>query len=123
MHFETTALQNAAWTLGVNANLPVDIARVGLKLYLMIFMPDLAPRLRRYRYIIYRNHRLRPAVLKVKGNPFYEPLDFRRMHRAAQTLGEKEWSSPRSVRCSAGPNPVAQRYACHASRSLCGGRY
>lgn len=46
VHFETTALRkDAAWTLGVNANLPVTSLCVGLKLYLMIFMPDLAPRL------------------------------------------------------------------------------
>lgn len=46
VHFETTAQRkDAAWTLGVNANLPVTSPCVGLKLYLMIFMPDLAPRL------------------------------------------------------------------------------
>lgn len=46
VHFETTAQRkDAAWTLGVNANLPGDIAVRWLKLYLMIFMPDLAPRL------------------------------------------------------------------------------
>lgn len=46
VHFETTALRkDAAWTLGVNANLLVTSLCVGLKLYLMIFMPDLAPRL------------------------------------------------------------------------------
>lgn len=46
VHFETTAQRkDAAWTLGVNANLPGDIAVRWVKAVLMIFMPDLAPRL------------------------------------------------------------------------------
>lgn len=46
VHFETTALRkDAAWTLGVNANLPGDIAVRWVKLYRMIFTRDLALRL------------------------------------------------------------------------------
>lgn len=46
VHFETTALRkDAAWTLGVNANLPGDIAVRWVKLYLRIFTPGLAQRL------------------------------------------------------------------------------
>lgn len=46
VHFETTAQRkDAARTLGVNANLLVTSPCAGLKLYPMIFMLDLAPRL------------------------------------------------------------------------------
>ena len=46
VHFETTAQRkDAAWTLGVNANLPGDIAVRWVKAVPDDFMPDLAPRL------------------------------------------------------------------------------
>lgn len=76
---------------------------VGLKLYLMIFMPDLAPRLAviaTSSTIIW----LRPAVLSKGVTHFYEPLDAERMHRAAQCLlGENDFTSFRAVQCQSRP--------------------
>ena len=44
VHFETTAVRkDAAWTLGVNANLPGDIAVRWVKMFPMIFMRVSAP--------------------------------------------------------------------------------
>ncbi|STE44726.1 tRNA pseudouridine synthase A [Escherichia coli] len=70
VHFETTAQRkDAAWTLGVNANLPGDIAVRWVKAVPDDFHARFSATARRYRYIIY-NHRLRPAVLSKRGNPF-----------------------------------------------------
>ncbi|MFR0416319.1 tRNA pseudouridine(38-40) synthase TruA, partial [Escherichia coli] len=100
VHFETTALRkDAAWTLGVNANLPGDIAVRWVKAVPDDFHARFSATARRYRYIIY-NHRLRPAVLSKGVTHFYEPLDAERMHRAAQCLlGENDFTSFRAVQC------------------------
>ncbi|MCU9737398.1 tRNA pseudouridine(38-40) synthase TruA, partial [Escherichia coli] len=72
---ETTALRKAAaWTLGVNANLPGDIAVRWVKAVPDDFHARFSDTARRYRYIIYY-HRLRPAVLSKGVTHFYEPLD------------------------------------------------
>ncbi len=45
VHFETRAQRkDAAWTLGVNANLPVTSRCVGSNMYRRIFTPGSAPR-------------------------------------------------------------------------------
>ncbi|QBM24330.1 tRNA pseudouridine(38-40) synthase TruA [Citrobacter arsenatis] len=100
VHFETTALRkDAAWTLGVNANLPGDIAVRWVKAVPDDFHARFSATARRYRYIIY-NHRLRPAVLGKGVTHYYEPLDAERMHRAAQCLiGENDFTSFRAVQC------------------------
>ncbi|VEA31613.1 tRNA pseudouridine synthase A [Salmonella enterica subsp. enterica] len=100
VHFETTALRkDAAWTLGVNANLPGDIAVRWVKTVPDDFHARFSATARRYRYIIY-NHRLRPAVLAKGVTHYYEPLDAERMHRAAQCLlGENDFTSFRAVQC------------------------
>ncbi len=100
VHFETTAQRkDAAWTLGVNANLPGDIAVRWVKAVPDDFHARFSATARRYRYIIY-NHRLRPAVLSKGVTHFYEPLDAERMHRAAQCLlGENDFTSFRAVQC------------------------
>ena len=102
VHFETTAQRkDAAWTLGVNANLPGDIAVRWVKAVPDDFHARFSATARRYRYIIY-NHRLRPAVLSKGVTHFYEPLDAERMHRAAQCLlGENDFTSFRAVQCQA----------------------
>lgn len=100
VHFETTAQRkDAAWTLGVNANLPGDIAVRWVKSVSDDFHARFSATARRYRYIIY-NHRLRPAVLQKGVTHFYLPLDEMRMHRAAQSLiGENDFTSFRAVQC------------------------
>lgn len=100
VHFETTAQRkDAAWTLGVNANLPGDIAVRWVKAVPDDFHARFSATARRYRYIIY-NHRLPPAVLGKWVTHYYEPLDAERMHRAAQCLiGENDFTSFRAVQC------------------------
>ena len=125
VHFETTAVRkDAAWTLGVNANLPGDIAVRWVKTVPDDFHARFSATARRYRYIIY-NQRLRPAVLGQGVTHFYEPLDADRMHRAAQALiGEK-----RLYLVSRGTVPVAYAVAQRDAHSrqpvwrVCRGRY
>ncbi len=100
VHFETQAARkDAAWTLGVNANLPGDIAVRWVTEVPESFHARFSATARRYRYIIY-NHRLRPAVLQRGVTHFHMPLDAGRMHRAAQCLlGENDFTSFRAVQC------------------------
>ena len=100
MHFETRASRkDAAWTLGVNANLPGDIAVRWVKAVPDDFHARFSATARRYRYVIY-NHRLRPAVLGQGVTHYHQPLDAERMHRAAQSLlGENDFTSFRAVQC------------------------
>ena len=100
VHFETRAQrQDAAWTLGVNANLPGDIAVRWVKPVPPDFHARFSATARRYRYVIY-NHRLRPAVLSRGVTHYYLPLDAERMQRAAQCLlGENDFTSFRAVQC------------------------
>ncbi|WP_437887127.1 tRNA pseudouridine(38-40) synthase TruA [Phytobacter sp. V91] len=100
VHFETTAVRkDAAWTLGVNANLPGDIAVRWVKHVPDDFHARFSATARRYRYVIY-NHRLRPAVLGQGVTHHYLPLDADRMQRAAQCLlGENDFTSFRAVQC------------------------
>lgn len=100
VHF-TTAVQrkDAAWTLGVNANLPPDIAVRWVTRVADDFHARFSATARRYRYVIY-NHRLRPAVLQQGVTHFHLPLDAERMHRAGQCLlGENDFTSFRALQC------------------------
>lgn len=100
VHFETQAKRaDAAWTLGVNANLPDDVAVRWVKAVPAEFHARFSATARRYRYVIY-NERLRPAILGKGLTHFYHPLDTDKMHRAAQSLlGENDFTSFRAVQC------------------------
>lgn len=100
VHFSTQAIrQDAAWTMGVNANLPPDIAVRWVKTVDDDFHARFSATARRYRYVIY-NHRYRPAVLAKGVTHFYHPLDAERMERAGQCLlGENDFTSFRAVQC------------------------
>ncbi|MDR0806914.1 MAG: tRNA pseudouridine(38-40) synthase TruA [Enterobacteriaceae bacterium] len=100
VHFETDAIRkDVAWTMGVNANLPPDIAVRWVKRVDEDFHARFSATARRYRYIIY-NHRVRPAILSRGVTHFHLPLDEARMHRAAQSLlGENDFTSFRAVQC------------------------
>lgn len=100
VHFETHSQRaDAAWTLGVNANLPDDICVRWVKSVPDDFHARFSATARRYRYIIY-NQRLRPAILGQGLTHYYHPLDADKMHRAAQSLlGENDFSSFRAVQC------------------------
>ena len=100
VHFETTSVRkDAAWTLGVNANLPDDIAVRWVKAVPDEFHARFSATARRYRYVIY-NHRLRPAILHGGVTHFHLPLDAEKMQRAGQCLlGENDFTSFRAVQC------------------------
>lgn len=100
VHFETTSVRkDAAWTLGVNANLPDDIAVRWVKAVPEAFHARFSATARRYRYVIY-NHRLRPAILHGGVTHYHLPLDVEKMHRAGQCLlGENDFTSFRAVQC------------------------
>ncbi|MBU5376090.1 MAG: tRNA pseudouridine(38-40) synthase TruA [Pantoea sp.] len=100
VHFATTSQRaDGAWTLGVNANLPEDIAVRWVKAVPDEFHARFSATARRYRYLIY-NQRLRPAILGRGVTHFYHPLDAEKMHRAGQCLlGENDFTSFRAVQC------------------------
>ncbi|PYG50219.1 tRNA pseudouridine(38-40) synthase [Pantoea sp. AG1095] len=100
VHFETTSPRaDAAWTLGVNVNLPDDIAVRWVKAVPDEFHARFSATARRYRYVIY-NHRLRPAILGNGITHYYHPLDAEKMQRAGQALiGENDFTSFRAVQC------------------------
>ncbi|MGP4123732.1 MAG: tRNA pseudouridine(38-40) synthase TruA [Sodalis sp. (in: enterobacteria)] len=100
IHFDTRARRpNAAWTLGVNANLPADIAVRWAALMSDDFHARFSATARRYRYIIY-NCRLRPALLGRGLTHHYHPLDAQSMARAGQCLlGENDFTSFRALQC------------------------
>lgn len=100
VHFATSAQRkDAAWTLGVNANLPADIAVRWVKAVPDAFHARFSATARRYRYVIY-NQRLRPAILAAGVTHFYHPLEVEKMQRAGQCLlGENDFTSFRAVQC------------------------
>ncbi|RLM24882.1 tRNA pseudouridine(38-40) synthase TruA [Brenneria alni] len=100
VHFLTQAARkDAAWTMGVNANLPPDIAVRWVKTVSDDFHARFSATARRYRYVIF-NHRYRPAILARGVTHYYLPLDAGRMERAGQCLlGENDFTSFRAVQC------------------------
>ncbi|MBY5993767.1 tRNA pseudouridine(38-40) synthase TruA [Ferrimonas balearica] len=89
----------AAWTLGLNANLPDGIAVRWAQPVSDEFHARFSATARRYRYVIY-NHRLRPGILRHGVSHYHTPLDAERMHRAGQQLlGENDFSAFRAIQC------------------------
>lgn len=100
IHFDTVAQRKpAAWTLGMNANLPRDIAVRWCHEVPEDFHARFSATARRYRYIIY-NHNLRPAILGAGVSHYHGELDVAAMHAAGQCLiGEHDFTSFRAVGC------------------------
>lgn len=100
VHFDTWAQRkDAAWTLGVNAFLPQDVAVGWVKQVPNTFHARFSATARRYRYIIY-NQRLRSAILHDGVTHCYHPLNAEKMQRAAQCLiGERDFSAFRATQC------------------------
>ncbi len=100
VHFMTTVLRpDTAWTLGMNAHLPPDIAVRWVKRVAQDFHARFSATARRYLYIIF-NHSHRPAVLARGVTHYHRPLDAVRMANAAQCLvGEHDFTSFRAVQC------------------------
>ena len=100
VHFDTDKTRDmAAWTLGMNANLPDEIAVKWVKEVPESFHARFSATARRYRYVIY-NHRLRPGILGSGVTHYHFELDAEKMHRAAQCLvGEHDFTSFRAALC------------------------
>ncbi|OCG09078.1 tRNA pseudouridine(38,39,40) synthase TruA [Gilliamella sp. wkB178] len=100
VHFVTNATRSAsAWTMGVNSNLPPNIAVRWSTPVADSFHARHSATARRYRYVLY-NHRYRPAILTKGVTHYYLPLDAGLMHQAAQhLLGENDFSSFRAAQC------------------------
>ncbi|WP_278405352.1 tRNA pseudouridine(38-40) synthase TruA [Pseudoalteromonas ruthenica] len=100
VHFDTHAERDmGAFTLGMNSQLPDDIA----VRYAMPTADDFHARFsataRRYRYVIY-NHPYRPGILRSGVTHYHHPLDETRMQAAcAYMLGEQDFTSFRAVHC------------------------
>ncbi len=102
VHFETQAIRkDVAWTLGVNANLPDDIAVRWVKEVDETFHARFSATARRYRYIIY-NSSFRPGILRNGLSHYHIPLDANLMHQAGQYIvGEQDFTSFRALHCQA----------------------
>ncbi|QLE85971.1 tRNA pseudouridine(38-40) synthase TruA [Shewanella sp. Scap07] len=100
VHFETNAIRKlSAWTLGVNVNLPDNIAVRWAKEVDDEFHARFTATARRYRYMIY-NHQLRPGILRAGVSHYPGEIDETLMHQAAQSLlGEQDFTSFRAIQC------------------------
>ncbi len=100
VHFDTDAIRKpVAWTMGVNANLPLDIAVRWAKPVTDDFHARFSATARRYRYIIF-NSPLRPGILNNGVSHYHGDLDVEKMHLAGQCLlGENDFTSFRAVQC------------------------
>ncbi|GAM61556.1 tRNA pseudouridine synthase A [Vibrio ishigakensis] len=88
-----------AWQMGVNANLPKDIAVRWAVEVDEEFHARFSATARRYRYVIF-NHALRPAILGKGVSHYHGELDVEKMHEAAQfLLGENDFTSFRAAHC------------------------
>ncbi|WP_440873839.1 tRNA pseudouridine(38-40) synthase TruA [Thalassotalea sp. PLHSN55] len=116
VHFDTDKVRkDVAWTLGVNTNLPSDVAVTWVKQVDEDFHARFSATARNYRYIIYNNP-LRTAILN-KGLSFcHYPLDEKLMHQAAQHLvGKHDFTSFRTVHCQS-HSPVRTIHHCNVTR-------
>lgn len=100
IHFETVIKRDfKAWTMGVNAHLPHDIAVNWVQEVDDSFHARFSAKARTYRYLIY-NHPLRPAILHAGLTHIHFTLDADKMALAAQyLLGEHDFSSFRAAQC------------------------
>lgn len=101
-HFDSEAVRNErSWLLGVNANLPDDIALRWITPVSDEFHARFRAVARRYRYVIF-NHPLRSSLLAGMVTWHYHALDLARMQEAARYLvGEHDFTSFRAIGCQA----------------------
>jgi tRNA pseudouridine38-40 synthase len=101
-HFDSDAARNErSWLLGVNANLPDDIALRWIVPVGDEFHARFKAVARRYRYVIF-NHPLRSSLLAGRATWHYHDLDLGRMQEAARHLvGEHDFTSFRAIGCQA----------------------
>jgi tRNA pseudouridine38-40 synthase len=102
VHFECDSQRNEkAWVMGVNTQLPDDVASLWVKPVADDFSARFSATARQYRYII-SNRQARPAILSKKVTWKHGAFNIEAMHQAAQALlGEQDFSSFRSSACQA----------------------
>ena len=102
VHFECDSPRDEkAWVMGVNTQLPNDVASVWAKPVADDFSARFSATARQYRYIIL-NRQARPAVLSKKVTWKHGAFNVEAMHEAAQALmGEQDFSCFRSSACQA----------------------
>jgi len=100
VHFDVnTERAPPAWTLGVNSNLPSDIAVRWAQPVSDDFSARFSATARRYRYII-ANTRLRPGIHGQGVSHYHQPLDEKAMQAAAPALiGEHDFTAFRASHC------------------------
>ncbi|GLX77441.1 tRNA pseudouridine synthase A [Thalassotalea insulae] len=116
VHFDTTKVRkDVAWTLGVNTNLPKDVAVSWCQQVTEDFHARFSATARRYRYIIYNNN-LRSAILSHGLSFCHYPLNEQLMHQAAQFLvGQHDFTSFRTVHCQS-HSPIRTLLHCNVTR-------
>ncbi len=102
VHFDTHAQRSArGWLLGLNSNLPADVAVHWVREAPEEFHARYHALARQYRYTII-NRFTRPAVGRAQITWVHRPLDAMRMQTAARhLLGEHDFSAFRAVECQA----------------------
>jgi len=102
IHFDTLARRDLhGWLLGINSNLPEDVAVSWIKEVPDDFHARYRGCARQYRYSIV-NRLTRPALMRSQMTWVRHSLDDVRMHAAAKfLLGEHDYSAFRSVECQA----------------------
>lgn len=102
VHFDTDAERSdRGWLLGANTNLPPDISVGWVRRVSDEFHARFSATARSYRYRIL-NRLQRSALHRHRAWWVHQPLDDRRMHRAAQLLvGEHDFSAFRAAGCQA----------------------
>lgn len=101
-HFDSEARRDMrGWLLGVNSNLPSDVAVGWIKEVPQEFHARFRALGREYRYTVL-NRLTRPALERARMTWEHRPLDVPRMQEAAQPLvGRHDFSAFRSVECQA----------------------
>jgi len=102
VHFDTLAERDErAWTLGVNTNLPFDVAVIWAVKVEDDFHARFSALNRSYRYLIY-NSPVRQALLSKQVTWYHRPLELQSMQEAANSLlGTHDFTSYRAVACQA----------------------
>lgn len=100
VHFDTEVQRELhAWVMGGNANLPEDVRILWARPVIADFHARYSAIARFYRYVIL-NRDTRSALQRRQVTWCYEPLDAKKMHRAAQALiGEHDFTSFRAQGC------------------------
>ena len=102
IHFDVHSQRDLrGWLLGINSNLPADVAANWIKCVPDEFHARFRASARHYRYSIL-NRLTRPAVMRTQITWLHRPLDDGRMQAGARLLlGEHDFSAFRSSECQA----------------------